>query len=115
MRKSLSKLVLLGALTSFSFGGYISATNIKAILVEKNKWVLVNIEDQSNTCHHWGYNLKLDITTEQGKAMFKLLTIAKITDTTVGIGYTNSPTPGTDHNSGCSKDNMSEIYAVSSN
>lgn len=85
---------------------------ISQIRIESSN-VFVQFSPQpNNTCSLFGENTSFDYTTELGKALLSMLLVAKSSNNTVQIWYTESTAPGTDQANGCTVSSVAKLNGL---
>ena len=94
--------------------GWIGQAHIRDVVSFADGYVhlAINNPPQDITCNYWGYQFRFDGTTPGGTKMYQSLMMAHTLNRSVSLGFSNSPVPGTDKDSGCALSTMSIIWNV---
>ena len=76
-------------------------------------YAYVKTETQpSNTCSLYGEYFMFDHTTSAGPSWLSSLMMAQAASLSLHLHYTESTTPDTDHNTGCTQSTVSKLYSL---
>lgn len=111
MKKALA-FIILATFASVSFASYLGGSVPRKIYGSRVIKFGVDNADAATTCSYFGRVYMFDATTDNGKNMLSILMAAHLSGKKVDVWYSDSESPGTTHENGCSTSNMAVVSEI---